>query len=81
MIVCIDLDWWRRKMGRIEKGTKCSVSGCSNTALRSIAIEKAAKAGLKVGGSRRAYLCKDHYKELKKKTKKDRLIEKWRMSR
>ena len=68
-------------MGRIEKGANCSVSGCSNTALRSIAVEKAAKAGLKVGSSRRAYLCKDHYKEFKKKTKKDRLIEKWRMSK
>ena len=69
------------KMGKIEKGTNCSVSGCSSTALRSIAVEKAAKAGLKVGTSRRAYLCKDHYKEFKKKTKKDRLIEKWRMSK
>lgn len=68
-------------MGRIEKGTNCSVLGCNNTASRSIAVEKASKAGLKVESSRRAYLCKDHYKEFKKKTKKDRLIEKWRMSK
>jgi hypothetical protein len=35
-------------------------------------------AGLKVGESRRAFLCKEHYKEFKKETKKDRVLEKWR---
>jgi len=27
---------------------------------------------------KRAYLCKDHYKEYKKGSKKDKQIEKWR---
>lgn len=66
-------------MGKVEKGIKCNVTGCSNTAVRSLAVEKASKAGLKVGDSKRAYLCKDHYKELKKKSRKERLLERWRM--
>ena len=66
-------------MGRVDKGVKCSVSGCSREAVRSLSAEKVRSAGLKVGSSeRRAYLCKEHYKEFKKKTKKDKQLEKWR---
>ena len=66
-------------MGRIDKGVKCSVSGCSREAARSVSTDKAKAAGLNVGsGEKRAYLCKEHYKELKKKTKKDKTLEKWR---
>ena len=65
-------------MGRIDKGVKCNVSGCSQEAVRSLSAEKVKKAGLKVTGEKRAYLCKEHYKEYKKKTKKDRQLEKWR---
>ena len=66
-------------MGRVEKGVKCSVSGCGREAVRSLSAEKVRSAGLKVGSSeRRAYLCKEHYKEFKKKTKKDKQLEKWR---
>jgi hypothetical protein len=44
-------------------------------------IDKVRSAGLKVAvGEKRAYLCKDHYKEYKKKTKKDKKLEKWRFS-
>jgi hypothetical protein len=36
-------------------------------------------AGLKVDDeTRRSYLCRDHYKEYKKGSKKDKLLEKWR---
>jgi len=35
-------------------------------------------AGLKVGEARRTYLCRDHYKEYKRETKKERKLEKWR---
>jgi thymidine kinase len=67
------------QLGRIDKGVNCSVSGCSKEAARSISTEKAQSAGLKVGsGEKRVYLCKEHYKELKKKTKKDKTLEKWR---
>ena len=65
-------------MGRIDKGVKCSVSGCNNYAIRSLPTDKVKSAGLKVGESRRAFLCKEHYKEFKKGTKKDRVLEKWR---
>ncbi len=66
-------------MGRIDKGVTCSVSGCSKEAARSISTEKAQSAGLKVGsGQKRVFLCKEHYKEFKKKTKRDKTLEKWR---
>jgi thymidine kinase len=68
-------------LGRIDKGVKCSVSGCGREAVRSLSTEKVRSAGLNVGSSeRRAYLCKEHYKEYKKKTKKDKQLEKWRYS-
>jgi len=68
-------------LGRIDKGVKCSVSGCSREAVRSISTEKVKSAGLKVGSSeKRAYLCREHYKEFKKKTKKDKTLDKWRYS-
>ena len=67
-------------MGRIGKGVKCSVSGCGGEAIRSLSSEKVKTAGLRVGDDKRAYLCREHYKEYKKKTKKDKQIEKWRYS-
>jgi hypothetical protein len=65
-------------LGRVAKGVKCSISGCGNEAVRSLSAEKVKSAGLNVGSERRAYLCKEHYKEYKKKTKKDKMLEKWR---
>jgi thymidine kinase len=68
-------------LGRIEKGANCGVSGCGKEAVRSLPIDKVRSAGLKVGvGQKRAYLCKEHYKEYKKKTKKDKKLEKWRFN-
>ena len=65
-------------MGRVAKGVKCSVVGCDKEAVRSLSNEKVSAAGLKVGEARRSYLCKDHYKEFKKETKKEKMLEKWR---
>jgi len=65
-------------VGRVAKGVKCSVSSCGNDAVRSLSAEKVRAAGLRVGSERHAYLCKEHYKEYKKKTKKDKQIEQWR---
>ena len=66
-------------MGRIEKGVKCNVSGCGREAVRSISAEKVRAADLNVSSSEnRAYICKEHYKEYKKKTKKDKTLDKWR---
>jgi hypothetical protein len=65
-------------LGRIAKGVKCNVLGCGREAVRSLSAEKVRVAGLRVGSERRAYLCKEHYKEYKKKTKKDKQLEQWR---
>jgi len=66
-------------LGRIGKGVKCSVFGCSREAVRSISTGKAKSAGLNVGSNeKRVYLCREHYKEFKKKNKKDKTIDKWR---
>ncbi len=66
-------------LGRIEKGENCSVSGCHNEAARSLSADKVKAAGLSVSTTeKRAYICKEHYKEFKKKTKKDKTLDKWR---
>ncbi len=66
-------------MGRIDKGVTCSVSGCNREAVRSLSAGKAKSSGLNVSISeKRVYVCKEHYKEFKKKTKKDKTIDKWR---
>jgi hypothetical protein len=67
-------------LGRIEKGVKCNISGCGGMAVRSLSAEKVKAAGMKVADQKHAYLCKEHYKEYKKKTKKDKQLEKWRYS-
>lgn len=53
----------------------CDVDGCDGRAVRSIAINKVREAGLSVRPSgRRVLLCKQHYKEFKKRRKRlDRL--------
>ncbi|HZA47983.1 MAG: hypothetical protein M3M89_01455 [Thermoproteota archaeon] len=60
-------------MGRVDKGINCSVDNCGNQAERSMSGIKAGMApDLGLGGSKRVYLCRDHYKEWKKLTKEDR---------
>jgi len=65
-------------MGKGTSEARCSVIGCSGVAIRSVASEKALSSGLKLSEGRRAYVCKSHYKEIKKKLKKEKTIEKWR---
>ena len=67
-------------MGRVGKGVTCSVKNCGQDAVRSISREKVTAAGLKVDESKRSYLCREHYKQYKKGSKKDKLLEKWRHS-
>ena len=67
-------------MGRVAKGVKCSVKGCNNQAVRSLSAAKVSSAGLDVDSGRRAYLCKEHYREYKKRTKKEKRLDKWRYS-
>jgi hypothetical protein len=66
-------------LGKIGKGVKCSVIGCCREAVRSLSAEKVSIAGLNITCSeRRAYLCESHYKEFKRRTKKERKLEQWR---
>ncbi len=67
-------------MGKIGKGTKCSVKGCEEDAVRSLDIGKVKQAGVDAEGEKRAYLCKEHYKEYKKGNKKSSQLERWRHS-
>lgn len=56
---------------------KCDVEGCGAEAERSVAGKKAEGAGLTLSSdpSKNAHLCRTHYREFKKKTKKDRTLE------
>ena len=66
-------------MGKVDKGVGCSVTGCANSAQRSLSRAEIGNSGLKIGGEgRRVYLCHDHYKEWKKATKKSRTLERSR---
>jgi len=66
-------------LGRIEKGEKCSVSGCGREAARSLSVDKVKAAGINVStAEKRVFICKEHYKDYKKKTKKDKTLDKWR---
>jgi len=66
-------------LGRVDKGVKCGVSGCSNNAERSLSREQMSGSGLSVSGEgRRVYLCHDHYKAWKKATKKEKSLERAR---
>jgi hypothetical protein len=54
----------------------CTVKACGKVAERSISTEAASEAGLDIiEGARRAHLCKEHYKEYKKRSKKDRKLD------
>lgn len=76
---CVEDAGGVKTLGRIDKGVKCSVSGCGREAVRSLSTNKARSSGLNVVSSeRRVYLCKEHYKEYKKKTKKEKMLDKWR---
>ncbi|MHB1909506.1 MAG: hypothetical protein ACYCQJ_11660 [Nitrososphaerales archaeon] len=65
-------------MGKIEKGVKCSVTGCSQDAERSMSRNQLGNSGLSVSSDRRAFLCHEHYKTWKKNTKKQRELDRAR---
>ena len=59
-----------------KEGEVCQVKGCGKPAERSVSGESAREAGLAVEeGLKRAHLCKDHYRQYKKSTKQDRVLE------
>ncbi|MDD3398014.1 MAG: hypothetical protein PHW93_00230 [Candidatus Methanomethylophilaceae archaeon] len=56
----------------------CDVNGCEAESERSIAVKKVIEAGLPLKNEsiKKVQLCKQHYKEFKKTTKKDRELDK-----
>lgn len=62
-----------------EAPEQCSVSGCKNDGERSVAAKKyqAALPGVTFNGEvgRRVQLCRDHYREFRKKTKEERELD------
>ena len=62
-----------------EKGPEiCQISGCKEEATRSISADKLKKATSGVSlkqDSRRAHICKTHYRQFRKDTKTDRKLE------
>ncbi|HID91312.1 TPA: hypothetical protein EYP44_05065 [Candidatus Bathyarchaeota archaeon] len=62
-------------MGRVAKGAVCSVVGCDKAAVRSVSHEWAEEARMDARSTGRAYLCREHYKELKRRLRKRRRLE------
>jgi hypothetical protein len=66
-------------LGRVDRGVGCDVVNCKNQAERSLSRDEVGNGGLSLSGEgRRAYLCRDHYKQWKKATKKSRTLERSR---
>lgn len=61
----------------VEQAHKCDIQGCKADAVRSVSGKKVEKAGLSLSSSpdKNAHLCREHYREFKKKTKTDRTYE------
>jgi hypothetical protein len=57
-----------------EKGKVCDVEGCSSDAERSLNVKQVSQTELRLkpGEHRQVHLCKTHYREFKKQTKKTR---------
>ena len=61
----------------VDKVRRCDIEGCKEDAERSVSRKKIDSAEMGVSGevSGSVHLCKKHYREFKKKTKKDRTYE------
>jgi hypothetical protein len=64
---------------RGAKGDICGISDCKEKGLKSLSSKKVKQAlsdlSFKSGTQKRVHLCKKHYKEFKKKTKKERELD------
>lgn len=57
-----------KTLGRVKKGTVCSVIGCGRVAKKSISSTDVSRAGLAAApGTEKDYLCTTHFREVKKK--------------
>ena len=68
-----------KRKPRGDKGELCGVKDCKEESDRSVSYKKIQTAmkewNLAEAGGRRIKLCKTHYKQFRKKTKKDRELE------
>ena len=62
-------------MGDKKDKKTCDVVGCEEEAVKTVARKKAEKLFNLKGNANKVHLCKKHYKEFKKKTKKERELE------
>jgi hypothetical protein len=66
-------------MGRVAKGVSCSVRECNGQAAVSVAAASVKPyLSLSDTSARRAYLCKAHYKDYKRLSRRDRDLERAR---
>ena len=65
-------------LGKVAKGMECSIVGCSNKAEFSLSAGSVGKYLNVDKNVRRVYLCRIHYKEYKKASKRDRELERVR---
>ena len=57
-------------MGKISKGVDCSVSNCTNSAVRSMSSKNVDSSEFSISSdSNKVYFCTEHYKSWKKSTK------------
>ncbi|MGC8585153.1 MAG: hypothetical protein ACP5RZ_03390 [Thermoplasmata archaeon] len=59
----------------MKENTVCDVSGCNEIAVKSLPREKVENMYSLKTKSSHVHLCREHYKEYKKKTKKERDVE------
>ncbi len=57
------------------------MKGCNESAARSLSKNKLAESNLDTADDRRVYLCREHYKQWKKSTKKAEDLERLRWKR
>ena len=63
---------------RNMESSLCEIKGCEKDAERSLPkdkVQQAMEQGIKDNVGRRVHMCKEHYKEFRKKTKTDRLTD------
>lgn len=66
-------------MGVVAKGANCNVDSCESSGIRSLNRGRVEEAGLRLaGGEKKAVLCREHYREWKKKTREERSLERAR---
>lgn len=54
----------------------CEISECTSEAVRSVSAKKLQAAGFNIDAKRgKVHICKEHYRDFKKKTKEERTLQ------